>query len=135
MFKGFFWVLAWTLVATSAARAQDPQAQMNALIQRQMQQDEVRQQNSMMRLELERLDLEQQLRLRRANDSQVEEELSRYCPNGAPPCLRTPPDVLLQEAARRGLIEYRAGAEPQRQPGLECLTMGDGEGGGITDCH
>jgi hypothetical protein len=79
MFKGLFLVMAWTLVATSA-QAQDPQALMNALIQRQMQQDEVRQQNSMRRLELERLDLEQQLRFRRATDSQIGAELSRYCP-------------------------------------------------------
>jgi len=105
------------------------------LIQRQTHQDEARQQNEMMRLEIERLDLEQQLRFRRATDSQVEQELARYCPNGEPPCWQTPPSALLQEATRRGLIEYKSAAPPPRQPGLECLTMGDGEGGGLTDCY
>ena len=134
MFRGFFCVFAWTLLATSA-RAQDPQALMNALIQRQMQQDEVRQKNNMMRLEIERLDLEQQLRFRRATDFQIEEELSHYCPNGKPPCWQTPPSALLQEAARRGLIEYKGSARSPQLPALDCVTMGDGLGGGITDCQ
>src|SRR5580704_19640995 len=60
VFRSIIFVLACALMPVSA-RAQDPQALMNAMIQQQIQQDKVRQQNSMMRLEIERLDLEQQL--------------------------------------------------------------------------
>jgi hypothetical protein len=60
--------------------------------------------NEAMRLELERFDLEQKLRYRRASKWEIAEELLRYCPNGEPPCRQQPPDSLLQEASRRGLI-------------------------------
>jgi hypothetical protein len=123
------------LLLTSPARTQDPQGLLNTLIQRQMQQNELQRQNEMMRLQLEQFDLEQQLRFRGASDMQLEQELSRYCPNGEPPCTQTPPNALIQEAARRGLIQYNAGNRSPQQPALGCLTMGDGEGGGVTDCY
>ena len=134
MFRAFSIVMVYTLL-TMSAQAQDPQALMNALIQRQMQRDQLRQQNEIMRLQNERLELEEQQRLRRASDSQIGEDLSRYCPTLEPPCWQAPPNALLEEAARRGIIQYRASAQSPQQPGLDCLTIGDGEGGGFTDCH
>jgi hypothetical protein len=128
-------VAAACLPFTSIGRAQDPQGLLNTLIQRQMQQNELQRQNEMMRLQLEQLDLKQQLRFRYATDMQIEQELSRYCPNGEPPCTQTPPNALIQEASRRGLIQYNAGNRSPQQPALGCLTMGDGEGGGVTDCY
>jgi hypothetical protein len=133
MLKAAYFATIYTFLVGSAF-AQSPQSVLNALIQRQMQQDQLRQQNEMMRLEIERLNLEQELRFRRETDYELSQELSRYCPGGQPPCLQNPPDALLQEAGRRGLIQFTARAPSTGQRGLDCVTFGDGEGGGITDC-
>src|SRR5262245_22684043 len=122
---------ALVLMAEGMASGQDPQAVMNELLRQQMQQRAARQQNEMMRLELERRDLERKLQLSRASDRQVWDALTRYCPAGNPPCPYQPPDSLLDEAERRGLITLA----PRRQPRLRCETLGDGMGGGITDCY
>jgi hypothetical protein len=132
--KALFIGIACALVAASA-RAQDPQSVLNALIQREMQQADVRQQNEMMRLEIERRNLEQELRLGRATDSQIAQELSRYCPIAGQQCLQAPPDALLQEAAQRGLVQYMPPAAPPQQRAFDCVTIGDDFGGGFTDCH
>ena len=42
-------------------------------------------------------------------------ELHRYCPTGEPPCAYAPPDALVQEAARRGLIIFNNDV-PSRNP-------------------
>lgn len=132
--KALFVGIAFTLVA-AAAHAQDPQSVLNALIQREMQQADVRQQNEMMRLEIERRNLEQQLQLGRATDSQIAQELSRYCPLAGQQCLQAPPSALLQEASRRGLVQYMPSAATPQERGFDCVTIGDDLGGGFTDCH
>jgi hypothetical protein len=131
--KSLFWSIAIVIGIATAAQAQDPQAILNGLIQQHvqqnMQQRDLRQQNEMMRLELDRLDLEEQLRYRRASDAAIQQTMSRYCPPaGEPPCRAQPPQALLNEAMRRGLIEMEA-------PSVQCQTFGDGMGGGITNCH
>jgi hypothetical protein len=132
--KALFVAIACVLIA-APARAQDPQSVLNSLIQREMQQADVRQQNQMMRLEIERRNLEQELRLGRATDSQIVQELSRYCPVAGQQCLQAPPDALLQEAARRGLVQYMPPAAAPQQRAFDCVTIGDDFGGGFTDCH
>jgi hypothetical protein len=77
---------------------------LNYFLQQHREEAEQRSRNEATRLELERLDLEQKLRYRRASDPEISQELMRYCPNGEPPCRQQPPDLLLQEASRRGLI-------------------------------
>jgi hypothetical protein len=103
------------------------------LIRQQQELDVQRDRNEAMRLELERRDLEDQLRYQRASDQQIMGEMARYCPpNGEPPCAAQPPQPLLQEAARRGLIAFAP--QPPSGPSADCVTLGDGLGGGITDC-
>jgi hypothetical protein len=123
------------LAIATSAHAQDPQSMLNYLIQREVEQDQLRQENEMRRLEIERLDLEQQLGFRRATDDEIMHELSRYCPTGEPPCSQAPPDALLREAAQRGLIHFRTAPQLPRRPAMECVTIGDGDGGGFTDCY
>ncbi len=132
--KAFFAALVAMLTATSTF-AQDPQAVMNMLLQRQMQQYELSHQNQMMRQELERRELEEKLRLSRASDHQIAEELARYCRNGEPPCWRTPPDSLLDEAARRGLAQYSSPQPTSRAPGQDCMVIGLGVGDATIDCR
>lgn len=122
------------VLATTSAGAQDPQSILNALIQRQVQHDELRRQNDDMRLEIERRDLEQELRFRQETDSQIANELARYCPAAGAPCLQRPPDALLREGARRGLVEYGTDPQSRARRGFDCVSIGDDEGGGFTDC-
>jgi hypothetical protein len=105
----------------------DPTVLMDQMIRQRMELDAQRRNNEATRLELERRDEEH---YQRATNQQVMGELMRYCPSGEPPCPRKPPQALLQEASRRGLVEFK----PQ-QPSTECVTMGDGFGGGVTDCY
>jgi hypothetical protein len=100
-----------------------------------MQEADVRQQNEMMRLEIERRNLEQELQLGRATDSQIAQELSRYCPLAGQQCLQAPPSALLQEASRRGLVQYMPSAATPQERGFDCVKIGDDLGGGFTDCH
>jgi hypothetical protein len=128
-------IAAAAIVAmTSTAHSQqntNPQNVLDYLLRQQMEQDAQRRQNEAMRLELERRDLESQLRYQRMSDRDLMNSLTRYCPHVDAPCDRAPP-VLVQEAARRGLIRYL----PQpRQPGTDCVILGDGLGGGIADCQ
>ena len=134
MTKAFLTALA-AMLAVSSASAQDPQAVMNMLLQRQMQQYELSHQNQMMRLELERRELEERLRLSRASDRQIAEELTRYCQNGEPPCRRTPPVTLLEEAARRGLVQYSSPQPTSRAPEQDCMVIGLGQGDATIDCR
>jgi hypothetical protein len=109
----------------------DPLVLENELIRRSMEHNAIRRRNETMRLELERLDLEEQLRYRRMSDFQVSGELGRYCPTGEPPCHPPPPPSLVQEAVRRGLIEFKT-----TQPSFECLTLSSPDGSdAITNCH
>jgi hypothetical protein len=134
-------VVKFSVVATlcalgaAPAYAQDPQSVLNYLIHKQIEQDQLRQQNETMRLESERLDLEQHLRFRRETDSELMDDLATYCPNGEPPCSLAPPDALVREAAQRGLIHFRTAPQQPRRPAMECVTIGDGDGGGFTDCY
>jgi hypothetical protein len=118
-------------VALNTARAQDPQALLNGLIQQQMQEYQASHDNRMMQLELERQELAKQLRYRQSTNLQIMQELDLYCPSGNPPCPTVPPQSLLQEAARRGLITYTS--PPPQDHG--CVMLGDGMGGGIADCQ
>jgi hypothetical protein len=132
--KAFFTAVA-AMLAASSASAQDPQAVMNMLLQRQMQQYELNRQNQTMRLELERRELEEKLRLSRASDRQIAEELVRYCQNGEPPCWRTPPVALLDEAVRRGLVQYSSPQPTPRAPGQDCMVIALGQGDATIDCR
>jgi hypothetical protein len=124
-----FAVAAAALMVTGPGRAQDPQAVLDGLIRQQRENDGPRRHNERLRLELERRDLEDQLRYRRASTDAIMTEIRRYCPSGQPPCAQTPPAPLLQEAVRRGLIEYVQSA----RPGVECTTVSSG-GLAVTDC-
>jgi hypothetical protein len=134
MKKTIFATLTATFSATSAS-AQDPQAVMDMLLRQGTQQYELSHQNQIMRLELERRELEEKLRFSRASDQQIAEELTRYCRNGEPPCWRTPPDILLEEAARRGLVRYSSPQPTPRAPGQDCMVIGLGQGDGTIDCR
>jgi hypothetical protein len=104
----------------------DPQAVMNLLIRRELekdiQRDEQRRQEETIRL-----------RYQRASNDDLIAEFTRYCPTGKPPCVQSPPDLLIQEASRRGLLTSTS-QHPGR-PGIESVTMGDDFGGGITECQ
>jgi hypothetical protein len=118
---------------TRANAQEDPQAILNGLIQQQMQTYQASQENENMRLELERQELTDQLRYRRATDGQVMQELQLYCPSGNPPCPTVPPQSLLREAVRRGLITFAN--QPAQKGSHNGLIFGDGEGGGVADCQ
>ena len=119
--------------STIANAQADPQAILNSLMQQQMQSYQASQENERMRLELERQELTDQLRYRRATNSQIMQELQLYCPSDNPPCPTVPPQSLLQEAARRGLITFAG--QPAQQGNHDCLIFGDDEGGGVADCQ
>lgn len=109
----------------------DPVAAVSGLLQKQInddaRQEHDRQQNDAMRL-----------RYQRASNAALVAEFDSYCPGGKPPCVRSPPDLLVEEAAKRGLIEHvPTSQQPQqpRQPGTTCVAMGDEMGGGIIDCQ
>lgn len=131
--RRFIISVAIVALAATSAQSQDPQAVLDHLLQQQIQQDTQRRQNEAMRLELERLDLQRQLYYRRLTDSQIMEDLTRYCPNGAHSCIQPPPNSLLQEAANRGLIELRP-SQPS-QSGRDCMIIGLGDGDAILDCQ
>jgi hypothetical protein len=67
--------------------------------------------------------------LYRESTDAIVAEMQRYCPSGPPDCRSEPPQALLLELARRGLIEPR----PQ-QRGIECATV-DLEGLAMTECN
>jgi hypothetical protein len=124
------------LAAAVPIRAEqyDPQSVLNSLIQQHLHEDAQRRQNEATRLELEHLDLQRQLRYHRLSDRDLMAELTRYCPNGEPPCTQVPPTALLQEAAQRGIILFPNPLQ-SIQPGFDCITFPDDDGGGITDCR
>jgi hypothetical protein len=102
------------------AQTYDPQSVLDSLIRRQFQEqarrDDERQQQRARELFYARL-----------SDGQVMQQLSSFCPTGAPAC-RQPPPELIQEAMRRGLA-----SPPPLPPGMDCVTIGD-EDGAITEC-
>lgn len=85
-----------------------------------------------MRSEGEGRDLEDRPRYQQMSNNAVADELDRYCPYLAPPCHPAPPDSLVREAARRGLIKFKS---PPTQPTTECIVVSDGSGGGAADCR
>jgi hypothetical protein len=126
-------MLPQSLALAQSQQPVDPTAELQQMIRQQDQLDAQRHQNEAMRLELERRDLEDQLRYRNATDPQIMGELARYCPpNGEPPCSSEPPQSLLQEATKRGLIQFSS--QRPSAPSADCVTLGDGMGGGVTDC-
>ena len=77
------------------------------------------------------------------SDRQVWDALTRYCPGGSSArCRRAPPEELVSEARRRGLIEPVPGAGiaagtpplPLPPPATQCFSSPDGVGGFTTDC-
>jgi hypothetical protein len=123
---------AFTAVAISSfGWAQDPQGDLDRLIQQQRRELDAQHQTRMLRFKREQAELKVRMRYQTLNVFQLTSELLRYCSNGEPPCEVEPPEPLVQELARRGLIEFKA---PNR-PNLGCVTFGDGLGGGITDCN
>ena len=113
------------LLALYAGRAHtqtyDPQSVLDSLIRRQFEEqarrDAKRQQQQARELFYARL-----------SDGQVMEQLTSFCPTGAPPCRQPPATELVQEAMRRGLIN-----PAPLPPGMDCVTVGD-EDGAITEC-
>jgi hypothetical protein len=129
-----FPAVGFVIIATPAA-AQDPQAAMNMLLHTQIQRFQLNHQNQMRRLELEHRELKEKLRLSGYSDYQIADELARYCQNGEPPCRRAPPEVLLDEAARRGLIRYSSTPTEQTPAGQDCMVIGLGGGDATIDCQ
>lgn len=128
-------VILGVLIIAPFAKAQDldPLAVMQGMLREHLQEDAQRRENQRMRLELERLDLEKQLMYRRQTDSQLMEELMRYCPSGEPPCIQSPPAALLQEAGHRGLVTFLP--KSQQAPERDCLVLGLGGGDALLDCQ
>jgi hypothetical protein len=126
-------IAAFAGFGAGLALAQDPQGVVNSLIKRQIETNQLQHRNEMLRLELQNDELKEQLKYHHATDSEIEGELALYCRAAEPPCWRSPPPALVDEAARRGLIKLEA-SKPRR-PNFKCITMGDGEGGGITECQ
>ena len=62
-------------------------------------------------------------------------ELKRYCPRLNPPCDYAPPETLLNEAMRRGLIQSAGVPLPRPRAGTDCVALGDELGGGIINCQ
>jgi hypothetical protein len=130
--RGVVLVIAVGLTGCAAEPQQgyvDPQAVMSSLLARQVDQlareDAERRQQEAMRLQYQR-----------ASNAELMTEFARYCPNGTPPCVQSPPELLIHEASRRGLIEP---APNQRQQpvsaGINCITMPLGMGASVTDCY
>jgi hypothetical protein len=68
----------------------------------------------------------------RASNAELMDDLAHYCPKDGSPCRQQTPPALLREAARRGLIKFKPSAQ---RPGINCITIADGEGGGFTSCN
>jgi hypothetical protein len=104
----------------------DPQATASALLRRSMddlaRRDAEKQQQQAQRLSYQRM-----------SDTQVFGELSRYCPSGPPNCPQEPPEDLIQEAARRGLITPAPVQRRPLPPGMDCVSVGDKDMA-ITNC-
>jgi len=110
----------------------DPQLFMDRMLRQRIEESTVRHQNEMMRLENQRQELAAQLRYRQASDREISGEMMRYCPPaGEPPCRQQPPEVLIQEAARRGLIKLA----PTSRPRVDCLGVADPEGPVSLSCY
>lgn len=122
--RGFSFILLMFALSLRAAYAQtDPQDVMDRLIRERwakMQRDQ--QERQIMTAE--------RARLATVPDGEIGRELMSYCPQMQPPCIAQPPDALLDEALRRGII---VGQRPA--PGSDCMFFGDGMGGGIGDCR
>ena len=126
-------ICAAILLAACAAQPQpapdyvDPLAAANSMLRRHMddlaRQDAEKQQQQAQRLAYQRM-----------SDTQVMGELSRYCPTGPPNCPQEPPDDLIQEAARRGLIVHAPVPDRPRPPGVDCVSVGDVDMA-ITNCN
>jgi len=110
----------------------DPQLLMDYMLRQRIEESAVRHQNEMMRLEIERQERAAQLRYRQASDREISAEMVRYCPPaGEPPCRQQPPQVLIQEAARRGLIKLA----PTSRPRVDCLGVADPDGPLSLSCY
>jgi hypothetical protein len=127
-------IVAFAIVLTGcAAQPQtqdsvDPQAYLDSLLRRTGDADgrqaEERRQNDATRL-----------RYQRASNEDLIAEYTRYCPVFGQPCVRSAPDLLVAEAERRGLIGPVPIQQQPRQPGIACVAMPDGMGGGIATCR
>jgi hypothetical protein len=105
---------------------------MEQMLRQRIEQDAIRHQNEMMRLEIQRQELAAQLRYRQASDGEISNEMMRYCPPaGEPPCRQQPPQALIQEAVRRGLLELT----PASRPRVDCLGVADPEGPVSLSCY
>jgi hypothetical protein len=115
-------VLLALYAGLASAQTYDPQTVLDSLIQRQLQ-DQARR------------DWEAQQAQQRAafyaslSDQQLMQQTDQFCPIGGPVCSQQLPTELAQEGIRRRLIPTAP-----LPPGMDCVTMGDGEGGGITEC-
>jgi hypothetical protein len=120
------------LLAACAAQPQpapdyvDPLAVANSLLRRHV--------DDLAREDTERQQQQaQRLSYRRMSSPQLMGELSQYCPGGPPNCPQEPPEDLIQEAARRGLITPIPVQRRPLPPGMDCVSVGD-EDMAITNC-
>lgn len=107
----------------------NPQAAVSGMLQRHLEEgarmEEQRRQEAAMRQHYQRL-----------SRDQIGAELTRYCPgSNASSCIQRPPDALVEEARRRGLIEPVAMSPQPRRPGMDCVVVQVAEDISSVDCQ
>jgi hypothetical protein len=108
--------------AQAHAQAYDPQSVLDSLIRRQFEEQA--------RRDWERQQAqERELFYARLSDQQLAQAIDKFCPIGASLCSQQIPAELAQEGKRRGLLK-----PAPLPPGMDCVTMGDEDDGGITEC-
>jgi hypothetical protein len=120
----YSFTLMTTLLAACAVQTQpdytSPQSVLNSLIRQQTERQVAEDANKQRQAALRQS-------YRSLSNEQLVSEFDRYCPSVSPLC-----DKLTQEAVDRGLMT----PTPRKPlaPGVDCVSLGDGEGGAITDC-
>jgi hypothetical protein len=115
-------VLLALYAGLASAQTYDPHSVLGSLIQRQLEEQTRRDWDAQQAQD-------RAILYARLSDQQLQHEIDQFCPIGAPVCSQQLPTELAQEGIRRGLLK------PSPLPrGMDCVTMGDGEGGGITQC-
>jgi hypothetical protein len=74
-------------------------------------------------------------RYKNASNDDLIAEYTRYCPVFGQPCVRAAPALLVDEAERRGLLAHALNQQQPSRSGINCVTIADSLGGGITSCQ